>query len=82
MTAKPTTNDNESDYTAEGNDPGDSKPADSTDRGYDEAAHKGENGYGVTEGNGGVLGTTSGGTFGGGMQIVERPLDDEDDETK
>lgn len=61
------------DYTAEGSNPGEKKPLSDTDQGYDEAAHSGS-GYGVPEGEGGVFGTTGGGTYGGGMQIVERPL--------
>jgi hypothetical protein len=65
--------DKEIDYTAEGSDPGSSKPPSPTDRGYDEAANRGST-YGTPEGEGGVFGTTGGGTYGGGMQIEERPL--------
>ena len=72
MDQKPTTKDNEIDYTAEGSDPGWEKD-DPTNRGYDEAAQSGDGKYGVPEGEGGVFGTTGGGTYGGGMQIVERP---------
>ena len=75
MTRKPTTKDNDIDYTAEGNDPGTSKPPDPTDRGYDQAANRGDK-YGVREGDGGVFGTTGGGTYGGGMHTEERPLID------
>ena len=42
--------------------------------GYDEAAHSGPGRYGVREGEGGVFGTTGGGTFRGGMHEVERPV--------
>ena len=65
--------DKDIDYTAEGSDPGSSKPPSPTDRGYDEAANSGST-YGTPEGEGGVFGTTGGGTYGGGMQIEERPL--------
>lgn len=47
------------------------EPHDPTDRGYDEAAHTGSR-YGVAEGHGGVFGTSGGGTFGSGFQIVNR----------
>lgn len=72
MTNK-TNKDKDIDYTAEGSDPGSGKPPSPTDRGYDEAAHSGST-YGTPEGEGGVFGTTGGGTYGGGMQIEERPL--------
>jgi hypothetical protein len=71
MTTK-TSKDNDIDYTAEGSDPG-PRPSNPTDRGYDEAANSGST-YGTPEGEGGVFGTTGGGTYGGGMQIEERPL--------
>ena len=61
------------DYTAEGNAPPHEKE-DSTNEGYDEAAHSGPGRYGVNEGQGGVFGTTGGGTYGGGMHEVERPV--------
>lgn len=75
MEKKATTNDNEIDYTPEGSDPGWEKN-DPTNRGYDEAAHSGPGKYGVPEGEGGVFGTTGGGTFDGGMHVVERPTVD------
>lgn len=62
------------DYKEEGSDPGRRGEPEPSDRGYDEAARSGDSRYGVPEGEGGVFGTTGGGTFGGGMQIVERPL--------
>ena len=61
------------DYTEEGATPPNEKK-DSTDAGYDEAAHSGPGRYGVAEGSGGVFGTTGGGTFSGGMHIEERPV--------
>jgi hypothetical protein len=66
--------DNEIDYDAEGSTPGGAAEPGPTDQGYDEAVRSGESRYGVPEGEGGVFGTTGGGTFGGGMQIVERPV--------
>ena len=60
------------DYTAEGGAPPREKD-DPTNAGYDEAAHTGPGRYGVPEGEGGVFGTTGGGTFKGGMHVVERP---------
>ena len=62
----------EIDYTAEGNNPPDEKD-DPTNKGYDEAAHSGPGRYGVLEGEGGVFGTTGGGTFDRGMHVEERP---------
>lgn len=44
---------------------------DDTDRGYDEAAHRG-NAYGVPEGLGGAFGTSGGGTYAGGFQVEHR----------
>lgn len=44
---------------------------DDTDRGYDEAAHRG-NVYGVPEGLGGAFGTSGGGTYAGGFQVDNR----------
>lgn len=46
---------------------------DPTDRGYDEAAHSGASRYGFMEGRGGVFGTSGGGTYNGGFQVIERP---------
>lgn len=46
---------------------------DDTDRGYDEAARSGGSRYGMGEGRGGVFGTTGGGAYDGGFQIIERP---------
>lgn len=54
------------DYTAEGNAPPREKN-DATNAGYDEAAHSGPSRYGVPEGEGGVFGTSGGGTYGGGL---------------
>ncbi|HEV7919670.1 MAG TPA: hypothetical protein VGR02_02650 [Thermoanaerobaculia bacterium] len=71
------------DYDAEGSTPPHEKN-DPTNAGYDEAAHKGPGAYGVAEGQGGVFGTTGGGTFSGGMHSEERPVvanPDEDEKT-
>lgn len=65
-------NDDGIDYTSEGANPPHQKE-DATNSGYDEAAHSGEGRYGVKEGEGGVFGTTGGGTYSGGMHPVERP---------
>jgi len=69
---------NDIDYTAEGATPPHEKN-DPTNAGYDEAAHQG-GAYGVREGEGGVFGTTGGGTFSGGMHVERRPtiVSDED----
>jgi hypothetical protein len=66
------TNDNDIDYTAEGSTPPREKN-DPTNDGYDEAAHNGPGAYGVKEGEGGVFGTSGGGSYSGGMHEVERP---------
>jgi hypothetical protein len=66
-------NDETIDYQSEGATPPREKD-DPTNRGYDEAAHSGPGEYGVPEGNGGVFGTTGGGTYAGGMHVVERPV--------
>ncbi len=58
------------DYTAEGLTPPHEKD-DPTNRGYDEAAHKG-GAYGLREGKGGVFGTTGGGTYPRGLHVEER----------
>jgi hypothetical protein len=74
--------DEDIDYRAEGDQPPHEKN-DSTNKGYDEAAHSGPGKYGVPEGNGGVFGTTGGGTFNGGLHVEERPVVDnepDDDE--
>lgn len=60
------------DYTAEGATPPREKD-DPTNAGYDEAAHSGPGRYGVPEGEGGVFGTTGGGTYQGGLHEEERP---------
>jgi hypothetical protein len=60
------------DYTAEGRTPPRDKE-DPTNAGYDEAAHTGDGRYGIPEGQGGVFGTTGGGTYAGGMHVEERP---------
>jgi len=65
--------DSDIDYAPEGATPTHEKD-DPTNRGYDEAAHSGKGEYGVAEGNGGVFGTTGGGTYSGGMHVVERPV--------
>jgi hypothetical protein len=62
------------DYTAEGATPPQEKD-DPTNAGYDEAAHSG-GAYGVLEGQGGVFGTTGGGTDARGMHVEERPVVD------
>ena len=67
------------DYTAEGSTPPHEKH-DSTDKGYDEAAHSGPGRYGIKEGEGGVFGTSGGGTYDGGMQVEERPTVGTDNE--
>ena len=61
------------DYTAEGARPPREKD-DPTNEGYDEAASSGSGRYGVPEGQGGVFGTTGGGTYDGGMHVEERPV--------
>jgi hypothetical protein len=75
-------NDDDIDYTPEGATPPHEKD-DPTNTGYDEAAHKGPGKYGVPEGQGGVFGTTGGGSYRGGMHVEERPvIDTERDEDK
>jgi hypothetical protein len=69
---------NDIDYTTEGSTPPHEKH-DPTDKGYDDAAHTGPGRYGVTEGAGGVFGTTGGGTYAGGMHEVESPNDENGD---
>jgi hypothetical protein len=67
------TNDDDGiDYQAEGEAPPHEKD-DPTNSGYDEAAHSGPNRYGVPEGEGGVFGTTGGGTPETGFHVEERP---------
>ena len=56
------------DYNAEGNTPPREKN-DPTNAGYDEAAHRGPSQYGVREGEGGVFGTTGGGTYEPGQHV-------------
>jgi hypothetical protein len=68
--------DQDIDYTAEGKNPPREKD-DPTNEGYDEAAHSGPSRYGVREGEGGVFGTSGGGTYDGGMHVEERPVIDE-----
>jgi hypothetical protein len=65
------------DYTAEGATPPRDKE-DPTAKGYDEAAHRG-GAYGLPEGQGGVFGTTGGGTYDDGFQVEERPVVGEGD---
>jgi hypothetical protein len=71
--------DDDIDYTAEGSTPP-HETKESTDAGYDEAAHTG-GAYGVKEGEGGVFGTSGGGSYSGGMHVEERPAVDNDDST-
>ena len=61
------------DYTVEGTTTPQEKD-DPTNAGYDEAAHSGPGRYGVPEGQGGVFGTTGGGTYDRGMHVEERPV--------
>jgi len=61
------------DYNAEGATPPHEKD-DPTAKGYDEAANSGPGEYGVPEGQGGVFGTTGGGSYPGGMHVEERPV--------
>ena len=61
------------DYEAEGKTPPHEKN-DPTNEGYDEAAHSGPGRYGVLEGEGGVFGTTGGGTANVGMHVEQRPV--------
>lgn len=68
-----TPTDDDMDYNAEGATPPHEK-SDPTNEGYDEAARSGPGRYGVPEGQGGVFGTTGGGTFSGGFHEVERPV--------
>jgi len=65
--------DDDIDYTAEGAAPPHEKN-DPTARGYDEAANSGPGEYGVPEGQGGVFGTTGGGSYPSGMHVEERPV--------
>ena len=61
----------EIDYEWEGaTPPGDDEPSE-TDRGYDEAVHRGGR-FGVNEGQGGVFGTTGRGSYAGGFQEDNR----------
>lgn len=69
-------NDDDIDYTAEGKTPPLEKD-DPTNAGYDEAARSGPGRYGVPEGEGGVFGTSGGGTYEGGMHVEERPVIEE-----
>lgn len=64
--------DDDIDYTPEGDTPPAEKHG-STDAGYDEAAHSGA-AYGLREGEGGVFGTTGGGTYNRGLHVEERPV--------
>ena len=68
--------DDDIDYKAEGETPPREKD-DPTNAGYDEAAHKG-GAYGLKEGEGGVFGTSGGGTYSGGMHKEERDAVDTD----
>jgi len=69
-------NDDDIDYGAEGKTPPREKD-DPTNEGYDEAARSGPSRYGVPEGQGGVFGTSGGGSYDGGMHVEERPVVDE-----
>ena len=64
--------DDDIDYQAEGETPPHEKD-DPTNAGYDEAVRSGPGRYGVPEGEGGVFGTTGGGTSEKGMHVEERP---------
>jgi hypothetical protein len=66
-------NDEEMDWNAEGTTPPREKE-DPTNAGYDEAVRSGPGRYGVAEGEGGVFGTSGGGTYEGGLHEVERPV--------
>ncbi|HYC87653.1 MAG TPA: hypothetical protein VEO54_00450 [Thermoanaerobaculia bacterium] len=68
-----TPKDDEMNYDAEGSTPPREKD-DPTNEGYDEAARTGPGVYGVPEGEGGVFGTSGGGTYDGGFHEVERPV--------
>jgi hypothetical protein len=68
-----TRTDDEMNYDAEGSTPPHEKD-DPTNEGYDEAARTGPGKYGVREGEGGVFGTSGGGTYDGGFHEVERPV--------
>jgi len=70
--------DDDIDYTPEGETPPHEKD-DPTNAGYDEAAHTGGV-YGRKEGEGGVFGTSGGGTYGGGMHVEERQVVDTEGE--
>ena len=61
------------DYRAEGNTPPREKD-DPTNEGYDDAVRNSPNAYGVPEGEGGVFGTSGGGTYEGGFHVEERPV--------
>jgi hypothetical protein len=65
--------DDDIDYNAEGKTPPREKN-DPTNEGYDEAARTGPGRYGVREGEGGVFGTTGGGTDDRGFHEEERPV--------
>ncbi len=69
-------NDDDIDYTPEGSTPPHEKN-DPTNEGYDEAAHSG-GAYGVKEGEGGVFGTTGGGTYGEGLHEEDREAVDKE----
>src|SRR4051812_22814143 len=71
-------NDDDIDYTAEGSTPPQEKN-NPTDAGYDQAAHRG-GAYGVKEGEGGVFGTTGGGTYRDGLHEEDRPAVDTEGE--
>jgi hypothetical protein len=70
---EPNDTDDGIDYRAEGDDPGTEKD-DPTREGYDDAVKSGRGEYGTPEGEGGVFGTTGGGSYSGGMHVVERPV--------
>jgi hypothetical protein len=68
-----TPKDDDIDYNVEGSTPPREKD-DPTSEGYDEAVRTGPGRYGVAEGEGGVFGTSGGGTYEGGFHEVERPV--------
>jgi hypothetical protein len=69
------------DYEVDGSTPPHEKE-DPTNVGYDEAAHSGPSRYGVLEGEGGVFGTTGGGTPEIGFHVEEASVIDEKGQKK
>ncbi|HXI11706.1 MAG TPA: hypothetical protein VNM92_03575 [Thermoanaerobaculia bacterium] len=69
------------DYSPEGATPPHEKD-DGTNAGYDEAAHSGAGKYGVHVGEGGVFGTSGGGTDSRGFHVEEREVVGRKDDEK